>query len=66
MMYCASKDYGTGSVTILFDGPRPSEDEIKDFMQRNYGSCEILEIEIEDEHGFWEYINPGVIRVRTR
>lgn len=64
-MYEASKDYGTGEILILFDGPDPTEDEIRDYVSRNYG-CECFEIEVESESGFYEYHNPGTIKVKTK
>ncbi len=64
MIYDSSRDYGTGSILILFDGADPTEHEIRDYVRRNYSS-NCFEIEIESESSHNGYRNPGTIRVMT-
>ena len=37
MILESSKDYGTGVVTMLFDGERPSYDEVRAYCYEHYG-----------------------------
>ena len=33
----SSMDYGTGIVTMLFEGERPSYDAVREYCDKNYG-----------------------------
>ena len=63
MMYESSKDYISGSITILFDGETPTESEILDFVKDNYAFTGTPQIEIEPENEFRGLTNPAVIKV---
>ena len=37
MILESSMDYGTGIVTMLFEGERPSYDAVREYCDKNYG-----------------------------
>jgi hypothetical protein len=64
-IYESGIDYGTGNLIILFSGQTPSEEEIKNYVRRNYGR-ECVETESEIESSFRGLKNPGTIWVKTK
>ena len=61
MIYDSSKDYMTGTVTLVFDGVEPTVDQIYDYCRNNYGSQEgSFVVEPATAHG--GYLNPGIVK----
>jgi hypothetical protein len=60
-IYESSKDYGTGSVLMLWDGDRPSNEEFIEYALENYGVTGSLKI--EDPETFKGYQSAGTATV---
>lgn len=65
MIYESSKDYGTGVISMHFDGDSPSLPEIDDYLVANYGTGICGDVEIEMPSTFRGFKNPGIVTVRT-
>lgn len=58
-----SKNYLDNTLTLIFEGESVSEQEVREFCQRNY-NIEPVSIDIEPPNeGFGGYPNPGVVKV---
>ena len=56
----SSMDYGTGIVTMLFEGDRPSYDVVREYCDKNYGFKPFgFTVEMPSEHR--GLFNPGVV-----
>ena len=65
MIYESSKDYGTGVISMHFDGESPTLPEIDEYLSENYGTGICGEVEIEMPSTFRGQQNPGVVTVRV-
>lgn len=66
MIYDSSKDYIGGFILMLFDGETPSDNEIREYVKKNYGD-DIDEIgEIDPVSEFHGLKNAGTIHVRIK
>ena len=63
MIYESSKDYGTGVISMHFDGDTPTQTEIDQYLTENYGIGISGTVEIEYPSTFRGLQNPGVITV---
>ena len=62
MILESSKDYGTGTITIIFGNPIPIRSEVNAYTQENYGMTGAFEI--HPPSNFRGMENPGVIKVQ--
>ena len=64
MITDCSKNYLDNTLTLVFEGDSVSEQEVRDYCQRNYNVLPVtIDIEPPNE-GFGGYPNPGVVKVQ--
>ena len=64
MITDCSKNYLDNTLTLVFEGESISEQEVRDYCQRNYNVVPVsIDIEPPNE-GFGGYPNPGVVKVQ--
>jgi hypothetical protein len=64
MITDSSKNYLDNTLTLVFEGESVSEQEVREFCQRNYKVVPVsIDIEPPNE-GFGGYPNPGVVKVQ--
>ena len=60
MILESTMDYGTGIVTILFDGDRPGYDAVREYCDKNYGFKPVgFSVTMPSEYR--GLVNPGVV-----
>jgi len=63
MIYESSRDHGTGTITLLFDGDRPSLSEIDEYLSNNYGMGVCGLVEVDQPNTFRGMLNPGTVTI---
>ena len=67
MIYESSKDYGTGVITMIFEGKVPDYAEVNEYCYVNYGFYPTFYYKIESVWEVTDYaIHAGVITVPDR
>lgn len=61
-IYGSSIDYGTGVVTIVWDGKRPSDQEFIDHARLQYGITQYA-LSVEEPDNFRGFQNPGIATI---
>lgn len=64
MIYESSKDYGTGTILLLFDGDSPSQTEIDEYLTRNYGIGVTGAVDVEPPSVFRGFKNLGTVTIK--
>lgn len=61
----STMDYGTGIVTILFDGDRPSYDAVREYCNKNYG-FKPFGFTVAMPSEYKGMVNPGVVTTSAK
>ena len=67
MITDSSRNYLDSRILLIWEGERPTVNEVEDYMSRNYGSVENYEFVIEDpSEGYGGYTNPGKVYIEYK